>query len=81
MVEALEVDAKSKRAVFFPDEEDWSAMGKMRGTDEPCSKVLINELMLMQSCKFLLRQGVNGTIGWGGALVHGDFEIIWSMVS
>ena len=54
-------------------------MGRARGTDEPCSKVLVNELM--QSCKFLLGQGVNGTIGQGGALIQGDFEIVWSMVS
>ena len=35
-------------------------MERARGTDETCSKVLINELV--QSCKFLLGQ-VNGTIG------------------
>ena len=53
-------------------------MGRVRGMDEPCSKVL-NELM--QSHEFLLGQGVNGTIGWGGALIQGDFENVWSMVS
>jgi len=45
LVEALEVDTESKRAIFLPNEEDWSSMGRLRGTDEPCSKILINELM------------------------------------
>src|SRR5882724_4354676 len=60
MVEALEVDTKLNRAIFFLNEEDQRSMGRTRGTDEPCSKVHINELM--ESCKFLLGQGVNGTI-------------------
>ena len=63
---------------FFPDEKDWSSMGRVRGTDEPCSKVLINELT--KSCKFLLGQGVYRTIGQCGALIQCDFEIVGSMV-
>ena len=53
-------------------------MGGARGTDEPCSKVLINELM--QSHKFLLGQGVNGAERWGSAFIQCEFEIIGSMV-
>jgi len=78
-VEALEVDAKSERGVFFPNEEDQSSMGRVRRMDEPCSNVFVNQLM--QFHKFLLGQGVNGTIGWRGALIQGNFEIVWSMVS
>jgi len=59
--EASEVDAKSKRAIFLPDEKNQSPMGGARGTDEPCRKVLIKELT--QSRKFLLGQGVNGLKG------------------
>jgi len=44
-VEASEVDAKSKRAIFLPDEKNRSPMGGVRRMDEPCSKVLINEIM------------------------------------
>jgi len=36
-----EVDAKSKRAVFFPNEEDRGSMGGPGRSDEPCSKVLV----------------------------------------
>jgi len=50
--EALEVDTKLKRANLFPDEKNRSPMGRARGMDEPCSKVLINELT--QSHKFFL---------------------------
>jgi len=53
-------------------------MGRVRGMDEPCGKVLINELM--KSHKFLLGQGADGTIGQSSALIQGDLEIIWSMV-
>jgi len=77
-VEASEVDAKSERAVFFPDEKDRSSMGRAGGTDEPCGKVLVNELT--KSCKFFLGQGIDWTIGRSGALVQGDLEIVWSMV-
>ena len=76
--EASEVDTKSKRAVFLPNKEDWSSMERARGMDEPCSKVLINELT--QSCKFLLGQGVNGAKRRGGAFIQCDFEIIGLMV-
>jgi len=76
-VEASEVDAKSKRAIFLLDEKNWSPMGGARRTDEPCSKVLVNELM--QSCKFLLGQGVNGAERWGSAFIQCDFEIVGSM--
>ena len=78
-VEASEVDAKSKRAIFLLDEKNQSPMGGVRGMDEPCSKVLINELM--QSCKFLLGQGVNGAERQGSAFVQCNFEIIGPMVS
>ena len=44
--------------------------------DEPCSKV-----MNTQSSKFLLRQGVYWTVGWGSAFVWSDFEIVGSMVN
>src|SRR5882672_3469392 len=77
-VEASEVDAKSERAVFFLDEKDRSSMGRAGGTDEPCGKVLINELT--KSRKFFLGQGIDWTIGRSGALVQGDLEIVWSMV-
>jgi len=50
--EALEVDNKRREPSFLLDGMNWSPMGGARGTDEPCSKVLINELM--QSHKFLL---------------------------
>jgi len=53
-------------------------MGRAGGMDEPCGKVLVNELM--KSCKFLLGQGVYWTIGKCGALIQCDFEIIRSMV-
>src|SRR6266481_8876187 len=46
--------------------------------DEPCSKVLVNELM--KHCKFLLGQGVNGTKGQGSAFIQGDLEIVQLMV-
>src|SRR5882672_2935124 len=77
-VEAPEINAKSKRAIFLPDKEDRSSMGRAGRMDEPCSKVLVNELT--KSHKFLLGQGVYRTIGWCGALVQCDFEIIRSMV-
>jgi len=67
-----------KRAVFFLDEDDQSSMGRARGTDELCSKVLVNELK--KSYKFLLGQGVYWTIGQCSALIQHDFEIIGSMV-
>ena len=51
-VEASEIDTKSKQAIIFPNEEDWSSTWGLRGTYEPCSNVLVNELT--QSCKFLL---------------------------
>jgi len=31
LVKASEVNAKSKRAVFFPNEKNWSSMGRVRG--------------------------------------------------
>src|SRR5882724_11603415 len=52
LVEASKIDAKLKRAVFLPNEEDRSSVQGARGTNEPCSKVLVNELM--QSGKFFL---------------------------
>jgi len=54
-------------------------MGRVRGMDEPCSKVLVNELM--QSCKFLLGQGLNGAERQRSAFIQCDFEIVGSMVS
>jgi len=54
-------------------------MGGVRRTDEPCSKVLINELT--QSRKFLLGQGVDWAKGRRSAFVQCDFEIVGSMVS
>src|SRR5882672_344631 len=66
-VEASEVDTKSKRAVFFPNEEDWGSMGGPGRSDEPCGKVLVNELL--QSCKFLLGQGVDRSEGRSCAFV------------
>ena len=54
-------------------------MRRVRGMDEPCGKVLVNELM--QSHKFLLGKGVNQTVGWRSAFVQSDFEIIGLMVS
>jgi len=59
MVEASEVDTKLKKAIFFLNEEDQSSMGRVKGTNESCSMVLVNELM--KSHKFLLGQAVNGT--------------------
>ena len=47
--------------------------------DEPCGKVLVNELV--EGSKFLLGQGVNRTERQDGALVQSDLEIVWSMVS
>jgi len=52
LVEVSKMDTKPKRAIFFPNEEDWSSTWGPRGTYEPCSEVLINELT--QSHKFLL---------------------------
>src|SRR5882724_12320403 len=78
-VEASEVDAKLKRAIFLLNKEDWCSMGRAGWMDKPCSKVFINELT--QSGKFLLGQGVYKTIGWGSAFVQSDFEIVGSMVS
>jgi len=78
-VEASEVDAKSKRAIFFLNKEDQSSMGRVRGMDLPSSNVFVNELM--QSHKFLLGKGVNQTVGWRSAFVQSDFEIIGLMVS
>jgi len=78
LVEASEVDAKSKRSIFLLDERTGSFMGRVRGTDEPCSKVLINELT--QSRKFLLGQGVNKAKRQGSAFVQCDFESIGLMV-
>src|SRR6266481_793081 len=77
-VEALEVDTKSKQAIFFPDEEDWGSTWGARGTNEPCSEVLINELT--KSCKFLLGQGVNGTKRWGRSFIQGNLEIVLRVV-
>ena len=54
-------------------------MGRVREMDEPCSKVLINELT--KTCKFLLGQGVNGAKMWSSAFVQDDIEIIQLMVS
>ena len=45
------------------------------GTDEPCGKVLINELA--KSGKFLLGQGVDRTKRWNGAFIQSDFEIVF----
>jgi len=42
--------------------------------DEPCSKVLVNELT--QSCKFFLGQEVNGAERRGSAFIQCDFEIV-----
>jgi len=67
-VEASEVNTKSKRAIFLPDQKNRSPMGGARGMNEPCSKVLVNELM--QSHKFLLGQGVNGAEQQGSAFVQ-----------
>ena len=53
-------------------------MGRVRGMDEPCGKVLVNKLT--KSRKFLLGQGVYRTIGRCGALIQCDFEIVRLMV-
>ena len=66
-VKGSEVDAKSKRAIFFPNEEDRGSMGRPRRSDESCGKVSINELT--QSRKFLLRHGVDRSEGWCCAFV------------
>jgi len=42
-VEVSEIDAKSKRAVFLPNEKNRSSVQGVRGTDEPCGEVLVNE--------------------------------------
>jgi len=53
-------------------------MAGARGMDEPCSKVLVNELT--QSHKFLLVKGVNVAERRGSAFVQCDFEIVGLMV-
>jgi len=45
LVEASEIDANSNRAIFLLDKKNRSPMGGARGMDEPCSEVLVNELM------------------------------------
>jgi len=52
LVEALEVETKPKGAIFFQNEKHWSSMWAVRGMDEPCSKVLVNEIL--KNHKFLL---------------------------
>ena len=47
--------------------------------DEPCGKVLINELT--KSHKFLPGQGVDGVERQYSAFVQGDLEIVRSMFS
>jgi len=37
-IEASEVNAKLKRAIFFPNEEDWGSMGRPRRSDETCAR-------------------------------------------
>jgi len=32
------------KAIFLLNKEDWCSMGRVRGTDLPCSKVFVNEL-------------------------------------
>jgi len=57
-VEASEIDAESKRAVFLPNKRGPVLHG-VNGMDGlTCSKVFVNELT--QSGKFLLGQGVIG---------------------
>ena len=43
-VEASEIDTESKRAILFPNEEDRGSTRRPRGTNEPCSEVLVNKL-------------------------------------
>jgi len=78
LVEVSEVNAKLKRAIFLPDKKNRSPMGGARGMEEPCSKVLVNELT--QCRKLLLGQGVNGAKRRGSAFIQCDFEIVGSMV-
>jgi len=49
---------KLREPSFFQMKRTGAPWEEQDGTDEPCSKVLINELI--QSRKFLLGQGVNG---------------------
>jgi len=61
LVEALEVDTKSKRAIFLPNKEDQCSMGEWDGWINPVAR--FSSRKLMQSGKFLLGQGVYRTIG------------------
>jgi len=53
----------------------WESGGQMNPV------VRFSSMKLLKSCKFLLGQGVNWTIGRSSALIQGDLEIIWSWLA
>jgi len=77
LVEALEVDTKSKRAIFLLDGMNWSPMEEQEGQMNPVASSH-HETYAEPQVPPVTRSKWNKR--WGSAFIQCDFEIIGSMV-
>ena len=78
-VKTMEIDAKTKGTVFFPNKENGSSMRRSRRTNKTNIKVLINELV--ESKLFYLGKRINHTNRRLRTLLNVDLQVIRLMQS